>query len=528
VSSAAAAIPDPRFAGMSERQRTVVFLVMAVGMFMALLDIQIVASSLVEIQGGLAATSAEISGIQTYYLIAEVIMIPLSGWFARTLSTRWLFTLSAGGFTAASIACALAWNIQSMILFRAAQGFLGGAMIPTAFATGFVMFPGEKQARVTAILGLVATLAPTLGPTVGGYITDHLSWRWLFFVNVAPGLLIMAVVPRMLHVDLPNLGLLRQLDYLGLVTLAVFLGGLEYVLDEGPRNAWFSDRFLLVLICASMVCSVIFVWSSLVTKSPMVDLRTFANRNFALGCTLSFIIGVGLYGSICMGPLYFQLIRGYDALQVGMTVFVAGVFQILATPCTVLLSKKVDLRLLLAFGFTLFAASQVMMMHISSQWGFWEFFLPQALRGFAAMFCIVPATNLSLGGLAPQQLGGASGLYNLMRNLGGAIGLSFLNTQLFYDRLAFHYDALTANLNRGSRDIAAAIDGMAEHLSPYIVDAGRARLAGGHVLSGLVQREALTLSFADVFLLIAAAFILGLLAVPWIRKVDASHVALGE
>src|SRR5215470_13348021 len=243
----------------SEGARMLAFLVMAFGMFMALIDIQIVTSSLAEIQAGLAATSDEVSSVQTSYLVAEVIMIPLSGWLTRMFSTRWLFTMSAAGFTVASVACAFAWNLQSMVVFRAIQGFVGGAMIPTVFATGFVLFTGTSQARIPAILGLVATLAPTLGPSVGGYITDHLSWRWLFFINIAPGVAISLLVPRLVKVDKPNLGLIKQFDVVGVALLTLCLGGLQYVLEEGAKNNWFEDDALLVLSIASAIAFVLFV-----------------------------------------------------------------------------------------------------------------------------------------------------------------------------------------------------------------------------------------------------------------------------
>ncbi len=232
-------------AGADERidpRRLVAFLAMVFGMFMAILDIQIVSASLTDIQAGLAASSDEISWVQTAYLIAEVVAIPLSGYLSRALGTRWLFAISAAGFTFASFMCGMTSSINEMILWRAIQGFIGGGMIPTVFATAYTIFPKSKQNVITPLIGLVATLAPTIGPTVGGYLTDALSWHWLFFINVVPGIAVTIATLALVDFDKPNLKLLEHFDWVGLLSMAGFLGALEYVLEEGPRNDWLQDN----------------------------------------------------------------------------------------------------------------------------------------------------------------------------------------------------------------------------------------------------------------------------------------------
>src|ERR1700674_376934 len=221
--------------GLTMSQKVFAFATMTVGFFIALLDIQIVSASLRDIGGGLSAGSDEVAWVQTSYLIAEIIVIPLSGWLSRVMSTRWLFSVSAAGFTVTSLLCGWAWDIQSMIAFRALQGFLGGSMIPTVFTAAFAFFPGPKIVAAAATVGALSSLAPTLGPTVGGWITDNYSWHWLFFVNLVPGILVAIVVPILVRVDKPNFSLLRGADYLGMVLMAIFLGTLEYTLEEGPR-----------------------------------------------------------------------------------------------------------------------------------------------------------------------------------------------------------------------------------------------------------------------------------------------------
>ena len=234
------------------------FMAMVFGMFMAILDIQIVSASLTEIQGGLAASADEIPWVQTAYLIAEVVMIPLSGYLSRVLGTRLVFAISAAGFTAASFMCGTASSMNEMIVWRAIQGFIGGGMIPTVFATAFIVFPRSKMGIISALIGLVATLAPTIGPTVGGYLTDAWSWHWLFFINVIPGICVTIATLLLVDFDQPNLILLRRFDWIGLITMAGFLGALEYVLEDGPRYDWFDDKTILTFAWVSAISAVAF------------------------------------------------------------------------------------------------------------------------------------------------------------------------------------------------------------------------------------------------------------------------------
>src|SRR5437016_1524577 len=314
-----------------EPRRLITFLVMTFGMFMAILDIQIVSASLTEIQAGLSASSDEISWVQTAYLIAEVVMIPLSGFLSRALGTRTLFAISAAGFTAASLMCGLSTSIGEMIVWRAIQGFIGGGMIPTVFATAYLIFPG-RQAVITPLIGLVATLAPTIGPTVGGYLTDALSWHWLFFINVVPGIAVTVATLILVDFDKPDLRLLEHFDWWGLLSMAGFLGALEYVLEEGPRNDWLQDDTIALFAAISAVSAVAFFTRVLTARQPIVDLTAFANRNFALGSLFYFVHGLGLYGLTYLYPVYLAQIRGYNALMIGETMFVSGLAMFLTAP----------------------------------------------------------------------------------------------------------------------------------------------------------------------------------------------------
>jgi len=495
------------------------FMAMVVGMFMAILDIQIVASSLSEIQAGLAASADEISWVQTSYLIAEVIMIPLSGFLSRLLSTRALFVISSTGFTLASIACAMAWNIESMIVFRAFQGFIGGAMIPTVFATAFILFPRRQQALVSVMIGLVATMAPTLGPTLGGWLTQAMSWHWLFLANVLPGAVVILAVAMLVDIDKPDWSLLKGFDAPGLLLMAVFLGSLEYVVEEGPRWDWFEDRSVATFAVVSAVAAAFFFIRMFTYDRPIVWLRAFHDRNFAIGSLYSFIMGIGLYGSVYLLPLFLARVRGWNSLDIGILMIVTGAFQFLSAPVAGALSKKLDLRVMLAFGLLLFGAGAWLQTLATAEWGFWEFFLPQAVRGFSLMFCFLPINTLALGTLPPEELKNASGLYNLMRNLGGAIGLAALNTVLI-DQSVLHTSRLGESMTAARPAVQAFLDSVTERYTALgVADPETAAL---QTLSNLVSRESLVITFNDALLLMAAVFFAALLLMPLIRKPKAA------
>src|SRR5881227_1512671 len=394
-------------AAVSERippKRLFAFLIMVFGMFMSILDIQIVSASLSEIQAGLSASSSEVSWVQTAYLIAEVIAIPLSGFLSRAFGTRLLFAISASGFTIASFLCGFATTIEQMIVWRALQGFLGAGMIPTVFASAYTVFPRSKFYIVGPIIGLVATLAPTVGPTVGGFITDALSWHWLFFINIIPGVGITVGVLALVDFDQPNFQLLDRFDWWGLIAMAGFLGSLEYVLEEGPQYEWLQDTSVAVCAAVCAVSAIAFFYRVLTVEEPIVDIRAFTDRNFGIGCLISFCIGVGLYGLTYMYPRYLAEVRGYSALMIGETMFVSGLTMFLAAPIVGRLMLRVDMRLMIAAGLVLFALGSFQMTWITRDYDFYELVLPQILRGAGMMLAMVPTNTIALGALPPDRV----------------------------------------------------------------------------------------------------------------------------
>jgi DHA2 family multidrug resistance protein len=503
-------------------RRLVAFLAMCFGMFMAFLDIQIVSASLSEIQAGLAASSDEISWVQTSYLIAEVVAIPLSGFLSRALGTRIMFAASAAGFTFASLMCGLTTSMDQMIVWRAIQGFVGGGMIPTVFASTYLIFPRSKMPIIVPMIGLIATLAPTVGPTVGGYMTNALSWHWLFFVNIVPGILVTTAALLLIDFDKPDFSLFDHFDWWGLGAMAVFLGAFQYVLEEGARKDWFEDDVIVLFAVISVIGAALFFTRALTAREPIVDLRAFTNRNFALGSLFSFVMGVGLYGLTYLYPLYLASVRGYDALMIGETLFVSGAAMFLSAPVVGRLMDKIDPRLMLLFGFVTFAFGSWQMTYVTKDFDFWELFFPQVWRGVGLMFAMVPITNLALGTLPPERLKNASGLYNLMRNLGGAVGLAVLNTVLNH-RIDLHLARLHESVSWGRRPAEEMVTAMAARFAEFGSDA---RLMAVKQLMLITRRQATVMAFADVFALMAILFVVFAAMVLVMRRPPAEAVGV--
>jgi MFS transporter, DHA2 family, multidrug resistance protein len=496
------------------------FAVMCAGMFMALLDIQIVASSLQNIGGGLSAAQDEISWVQTSYLIAEIIMIPLSGWLSRVFSTRWLFTFSAAGFTATSMLCGLAWNIQSMIVFRALQGLLGASMIPTVFTSSFYYFQGTRRVYSAAVVGTIASIAPTLGPVIGGWITDTLNWHWLFYINLIPGIAITLLVPAMVKIDEPDPSLLRGADYPGIVLMAIGLGTLEYTLEEGTRWNWFSDSTITTTAWIAGIALTLFVIRSLNYRNPVVDLRALGNRNFALGCLLSFVTGVGIFTTIYLTPLFLGYVRGFSAWQTGTAIFSTGVASLIGTPVYIILARKFDTRWLMMFGMACFALAMWSFSFITHEWSAAELLVPQILRGFPQVFAVAPSVNLGLGSLPPERLKYASGLFNMMRNLGGAVGIA-VSAAIINDQTNLHFQHIASHLTPANLPMERLLQGMSDRYGVLPGGSVIGHQAALEQLWNLAYREASTLAFADAFRAIMLAFIAATLLVPLLRKVAA-------
>src|SRR4030081_2069187 len=497
-------------------RRLFAFLIMVFGMFMSILDIQVVSASLTDIQAGLSASSTEVSWVQTSYLIAEVIAIPLSGFLSRALGTRLLFAISAFGFTLASFLCGLASSIEQMIVWRAIQGFLGAGMIPTVFASAYMVFPRSKFHIVGPIIGLVATLAPTIGPTVGGFITDAMSWHWLFFINIVPGIGITVGVLALVDFDQPNFQLLDRFDWWGLIAMAGFLGSLEYVLEEGPQYEWLQDTSVAVCAAVCAVAAIAFFYRVLTAEEPIVDITAFTDRNFGVGCLISFCVGIGLYGLTYIYPRYLAEVRGYSALMIGETMFVSGITMFLTAPVVGRLMTKVDLRYIIAAGIVIFAFGSWQMTWVTRDYDFYELLVPQILRGIGMMLAMVPTNGIALGTLPAERVKNASGLFNLTRNLGGALGLAVINHGV-NERTDLHIARLQERVTWGNATATETLNLFTQRLQGM----GDAALMAMKQLSQIVHRQAVVMGYGDAFFMLTL-FYFGLSLLVMLLKKPAS------
>ena len=393
---------------MSALRLWIGFIAMCVGLFMAVLDIQVVASALTTIGAALHIAPERLGWIQTGYLMAEVVSIPLTGVLTRALSLRWMFVSATLGFTLASLGCAMATTVSMLIALRVVQGFCGGMLIPAVFTSIFVMMPKEQEILATTLAGVFAMIAPTIGPFVGGYVTKHLSWNWIFLINIVPGLLVSLTVALCVRVGKPDLSAIRRIDYATLVLTAIFLGSLQLLFNEAPGRDWHGIFvYSVAAICLSSGAAG--AWCALTRPLPFIDLRSFRRRDFALGCALSFVFGMGLYGSSYILALFLGLVRGHTPLVIGEIMVVSGAAQLLMAPVVALLETKVHCRILIALGFLMFGLGLYTNGLENPHSEFWGLFWPQILRGCAVMLCILPCTRLALEGWSQKDVPEASG-----------------------------------------------------------------------------------------------------------------------
>ena len=490
------------------------FLAMCAGMFMAILDIQIVASSLPEIQTALVIPLDRLSWIQTAYLIAEIIAIPLTSRLTRLLSLGGLFVAAMTGFVAGSAGCGLSGGLAVLIAFRAVQGFCGGMLIPAVFTSVFVLFPERTRVFATTVAGVFAVLAPTLGPAVGGYITENFSWHWLFFVNVAPGIMAAAIVGVLVRAGRPQWALWRRLDYIGVMLLACCLAALETGLKQGPGRGW-SDPLVVLLFGVVAVSGAAAAWRCLLTREPVIDLRQFTRLSFALACFYSFVLGAGLYGSVYLLPLFLGIVRQHTPLEIGEIMIVGGVAQLAVAPAAAIAEKRFNPLLLIALGYGLFAAGLFANAGATVDTDFAGLVLPQVLRGCGVMLCLLPTTRVALDGRQADDLTDASALFNLMRNLGGAIGIAAIDT-IIERRVPLHARELADRLLAGDATVAPLLG--------LPVAALRARLLAPlddetrEIGVRLVERAAYTLSFNEAWIFLGALFAASLFVLPLLRR----------
>jgi DHA2 family multidrug resistance protein len=527
VASSIPASPQPATAPSSTvSARTWVAVMGAtLGAFMAVLNIQIVNASLADIQGAIGAGIDDGGWISTSYLIAEIVVIPLSGWLAQVFSVRLYLLTNAVLFLILSAACALAQDLPQMIALRAVQGFTGGVLIPMAFTLIITLLPKAKQPIGLALFALSATFAPAIGPTIGGYLTENWGWQYIFYVNLAPGALMVGMLYFSLEPQPMKLSLLREGDWPGIITMAIGLAALQTVLEEGNKDDWFGSPFIVRLSIIAAVSLMVFLWIELTAKKPLLNLRLLARRNFGFGILANFLLGIALYGSVYILPVYLSRIQGYNSEQIGMVLAWTGLPQLVLIPLVPRLMKRFDPRLVIGVGFALFAASNFMNIYMTTDYATDQLFWPDVVRAIGQALVMAPLSAVATAGIEPENAGSASGLFNMMRNLGGAVGIAVLQTFLT-KREQFHSNVLMQSVSVFEQATRTRM----EQLTQYFMNHGvidrhdamhRAYVAIGHV----VQKQAFIQAFSDTFYLLGAALIVALIATLLLKKPD--HTSSG-
>lgn len=496
------------------------------GAFMAVLDIQITNASLQDIQAALGATLEEGSWISTAYLVAEIVVIPVSGWLSRVFSTRWYLLVNAALFIFFSICCAWAWNLNSMIVFRALQGFTGGILIPMAFAVVLTTLPPAKQPIGLAMFAITATFAPSIGPTLGGWLTENFSWHYIFYLNLIPGIILLSAVWYAIAPQPLQLQMLKQGDWWGILSMAIGLGSLQVVLEEGSRKDWFGSGFILRLSIIAAIFLALFFWIELTRKQPFINLRLLTNRNFGLATIVNVSLGLGLYGSIYILPLYLAQIQGYNALQIGEVIMWAGVPQLFIVPLVPKLMQRIDIRFLIAVGVSLFAVSCFMNSNMTNQTGIDQLRWSQLVRALGQPLIMVPLSSIATAGLAKEQAGSASGLFNMMRNLGGSVGIAAIAT-LLTQREQFHSNRLGEAVSLYNPATQQRLEQQTQFFVSRGADLSTAQNQAIATITNTVRREAYVMAFNDCFYFVAWALLLSGIAIIFFKKVKPGGGAAG-
>jgi DHA2 family multidrug resistance protein len=488
------------------------------GAFMAVLNIQIVNASLADIQGAIGAGIDDGGWISTSYLIAEIVVIPLSGWLAQVFSIRIYLLTNAILFLVLSAACALAQDLPQMIVLRAVQGFTGGVLIPMAFTLIITLLPRAKQPVGLALFALSATFAPAIGPTIGGYLTENFGWQYIFYVNVVPGAIMVGMLWYALDAKPMKLALLREGDWAGIITMAIGLSALQTVLEEGNKDDWFGSPFIVKLSVIAAVALAAFLIIELTVKKPLLNLRLLVRRNFGFGMLANFLLGVALYGSVFILPQYLSRIQGYNSEQIGMVLAWTGLPQLLLIPLVPRLMRKFDARIIIGIGFVLFAASNFMNIYMTNDYAADQLLWPNVVRAIGQALVMAPLSAVATAGIEAENAGSASGLFNMMRNLGGAVGIALLQTVLT-KREQYHSNVLMQSVSVFEQATRTRL----EQLTQYFINHGvldradaahRAYVAIGHT----VQKQAYILAFSDTFYLLGMALIVALAAVLFLKK----------
>jgi DHA2 family multidrug resistance protein len=528
VSASAASLPAsqpaPAAADPNRASVTVWIAVIAamIGSFMAILNIQITNASLLNIEGGIGTGVDNGSWISTSYLIGEIIVIPLTDFLSRVFSFRRYMLASAALFAAFSVACAFTHDLPSMIAMRGLQGFAGGVLIPMAFTLVLTKLPKPQQPIGLAIFALSVTFAPAIGPTIGGYLTENYGWRTIFFVNVIPTAVMVSALYLTLERAPMQLKLLREGDWAGILTMAIGLSALQSVLEEGNKDDWFSSPFIVRLAVIAVVSLSLFVWIELTIEKPLIRLRLLKGRNFGFGTIALTMLGFALFGSVYILPAYLGQAQGYNSEQIGAVLAWTGLPQLLLIPLVPKLMQRFDTRTIAFIGLSIFAYSCFMNIEMSPDYAGDQLWIPNIVRAIGQAMVLTPLTSVTTSEIAPQDAAAASGISNMLRNLGGAIGTAVLAT-VITKREQFHSNIIGQSVTPGRQEVQDRITELTNHfIARGVTDPAAAHHQAIVALGNAIKHQALVMGFSDTFGVIGVVLVIAAVAVLFTRKAKAA------
>src|SRR5262245_5754984 len=485
--------------------------------FMEVLDTTVVNVSLPHIAGNLSASIDEATWALTSYLVANAIILPMTGWLASLFGRKRLLMLSVVGFTASSFLCGLAPTLGTLILFRVIQGATGGALQPLSQAVLLEAFPPSDRGKAMGFWALGIVVAPILGPVLGGWLTDTYSWRWVFYINLPVG--IASIVMTQLYVfDPPYLRHeVTKIDYWGIGLLALWIGSLQIALDLGQEHDWFASHFITFLIATASIGVVVFIIREWTTKEPIVDLRIFKNRTYSTGVFLMTTLGFVLYGSLVLLPIMLQTLLGYPSLQAGVAMAPRGMGSLIGMPLIGMLIGKIDARKLIAIGLIAGALTLIWLGQLNLNAGYWDIFWPQFFQGLGLSALFVPLTTVSMDPIPRERMGNATSLFNLMRNLGGSIGIAVTGSLLSRKEQAFT-NIYGANVDPYSHNTISMFDSIRAGFMAAGADITTATNRAYAALFGTVQQQAAMASFVQLFRLLGVIFLLLLPLILLMRR----------
>lgn len=485
--------------------------------FMEVLDTTVVNVSLPHIAGSMSASVDEATWTLTSYLVANAIILPMTGWLSNHFGRKRMLMTSVTGFTIASFLCGLAPNLPLLVIFRIIQGACGGGLQPISQAVLLESFPPEDRGKAMGFWGLGIVVAPMLGPVLGGWLTDSYSWRWVFYINIPVGIL--ALIMTQLFIFDPHYirRTASRIDYWGMGMLAVGIAALQIVLDKGQEKDWFSSDFIARLTVIAVVALVVFVIYELVIAHPVVDLRAFKERTYSSGVFLMTVLGFVLYGSLVILPIFLQTILGYPALQAGIAMFPRGLGSFIAMPFVGVIMSRFDPRKLLVIGLIACSLSLVMLGTLNLNVGYWQIFWAQFLQGLSLGFLFVPLTTVTMDPIPIEKMGNATSIFNLMRNIGGSMGIA-LSTTIVARSSQRYTNFLGRNVTPYSPQTQSMLEGLRSYFMSSGADAVTATQRAYAALFGMVQRQASMLSFNHTYLFLAILFIIVMPAILLMRK----------